>query len=167
MEGAVGHGPWQGGAVGCAFLWPLAHRADSRQGLCSGQAPIKGWRSSFCRAQSPARRATRRSPHGLSNPTRHSSQRQAFLRTPRVSARRATRCNGSLSLVPCLREAPMPFTQMVKYVLPPLAVDAARWFMAGGRLTRPAAGHVHTHYEVVPEWRPPKEGTGTFDFGVV
>jgi putative methyltransferase (TIGR04325 family) len=60
----------------------------------------------------------------------------------------------------------MPFTQIVKYILPPLAVDAARWFMAGGRLTRPAAGHVHTHYEVVPEWRPPKEGTGTFDFGV-
>lgn len=60
----------------------------------------------------------------------------------------------------------MTFIQMARYVLPPFAVDAARWLLAGRRRPRPAAGHVHMHYEVVSEWRPPKEGMGTFDFAV-
>jgi putative methyltransferase (TIGR04325 family) len=60
----------------------------------------------------------------------------------------------------------MKYTQMAKYVLPPVAVDVGRWLLAGWRLTRPAAGHVRTHYAVVPAWRPPQEGTGTFDFEV-
>ena len=60
----------------------------------------------------------------------------------------------------------MKFTQIAKYVLPPVVVDVARWLLAGRRLTRPEAGHVSTHYEVVPEWMPPKEGTGTLDFDV-
>jgi putative methyltransferase (TIGR04325 family) len=60
----------------------------------------------------------------------------------------------------------MKFTPITKYVLPPIIVDVARWLLAGRRLTRPEAGHVRTHYEVVSAWRPPKEGTGTFDFDV-
>ena len=57
----------------------------------------------------------------------------------------------------------MQFTQVAQYVLPPIVVDVARGLLARRQLTRPAAGHVSTHYEVVPEWRPPKQGTGTFD----
>jgi len=60
----------------------------------------------------------------------------------------------------------MKFTQVAKYVLPPIIVDVTRWLLAGRRLTRPEAGHVRTHYEIVPKWRPPREGTGTFDFNV-
>ena len=30
----------------------------------------------------------------------------------------------------------------------------------------PETGHVSTHYEVVSEWRPPKQGPSTFDFHV-
>ena len=59
----------------------------------------------------------------------------------------------------------MTFTQMAHYVLPPLAVDAARWLLARRR-PRSEAGRVRMHYEVVSEWQPPKEGTGTFDFAV-
>jgi 2-polyprenyl-3-methyl-5-hydroxy-6-metoxy-1,4-benzoquinol methylase len=60
----------------------------------------------------------------------------------------------------------MKFTQIAKYVLPPIVVDVARWLLVGRRLTIPETGHVSAHYEVVPEWRPPQEGTGTFDFDV-
>jgi len=54
-----------------------------------------------------------------------------------------------------------PFVQTAKYVLPPLVVDVARWLLARRRLPRPGA--VRTHYEVVPTWRPPREGIGTYD----
>jgi putative methyltransferase (TIGR04325 family) len=57
----------------------------------------------------------------------------------------------------------MQYTQMAKYVLPPAVVDVARWLLAECGRTRPEAGQVRTHYKVVPEWRPSKEGTGTFD----
>ena len=60
----------------------------------------------------------------------------------------------------------MKFTQSVKYVLPPAVVDMVRWLLAGCRLTEPEARHVSTHYEVISEWMPSKEGTGTFDFDV-
>ena len=57
-------------------------------------------------------------------------------------------------------------TQVAKCVLPPIVVDAARWLLAGRRLTIPGARHVSTHYELVSEWTTAKEGTGTFDFDV-
>jgi len=60
----------------------------------------------------------------------------------------------------------MEFTQRAKYLLPPIVVDVARWLLAGRRLTGLEAGHVRTHYVVVPERRPPTEGTATFDCDV-
>jgi putative methyltransferase (TIGR04325 family) len=60
----------------------------------------------------------------------------------------------------------MKLTQIAKYVLPPIGVDAARWLLTGRRPTMPEAGHVGTHYELVSEWTTAKEGTGTFDFDV-
>ena len=60
----------------------------------------------------------------------------------------------------------MKLTQIAKYVLPPIVVDAARWFLARWRPMAPEAGHVSTHYKLVSEWTTAKEGTGTFDFDV-
>lgn len=60
----------------------------------------------------------------------------------------------------------MQLTQIVKYVLPPIVVDPARWLLARWPLRAPETGHVSIHYKLVSEWTTAKEGTGTFDFEV-
>ena len=60
----------------------------------------------------------------------------------------------------------MLIKRIAKYLLPPIAVDAARWLRIGRHRMQATSG-ISIRYEVAPEWITPRTGTVTLDFDVV
>ena len=61
----------------------------------------------------------------------------------------------------------MMVKQTLRYLLPPIVVDAARWLRTSVRPRRQTAGGISIAYESAPKWITGRLGTVSFDFDVV